>query len=247
MSSKSNAAIKRRNKTFQKKIYEYEREQKKRYEETEDQRKLGREARQSSKRREDESKTAIIERFLDENVYEGEYERVTDLSLQLSGVDLIYRDKKIDEKFSISGWNKDTTTFNFEIYGENNPNREGWLWASNSQTTHYNILWFRATDENLSEIVTYTLLEIPKAALLKYLNCVGVNKKLLNDFIFHFDSGMPNKFPYSENSEKTCRYMQITDGVKLVQNTNTPEKSINVCLSREILLSLATKMYRQIM
>lgn len=136
----------------------------------------------------DLNKEKLLGNFLD-SVYKKldlEFERVTDIDLQHSGVDLKYPKRDyiyIDEKAQLDYLNKSLPTFTFELsYLKNEEQKLGWLLDSSKLTTHYFLITgiYVEDEKDLKKgFKNCTITSVNRKKLLNYLELKGLSKHRL--------------------------------------------------------------------
>ncbi len=116
------------------------------------------------------------------------FERVSDLNLQLQGVDLVLTQKHnqkrffIDEKAQLDYVNEDLPTFAFEInYRKNGKRKQGWLYDASKKTDFYALVTAIYSDKPQ----TYTSCKITfvnRRKLLGLLTTRKLSQKRLEDY-----------------------------------------------------------------
>ena len=193
-----------------------------------------------------------LAKFLDEHLYyellkEGRFvsfERVTDLTSQKQGIDVIGRTENaiayIDEKAQLHYINQSLPTFAFELeFLWQGKAMKGWFLNDSLRTTHYLLLWPNATETDLSLITSddFTTVEgmmISKEKLRNYLDGIGLTDDLLLEattLLHQQGVSGPRKTAY--------------DGIKFYMSPSTTysENPINIVINKRILTSLADAHY----
>lgn len=180
-----------------------------------------------------------VEKYMDE-IYKKNgisFNRIVDDTLQKRGIDLIasYNDKNypllIDEKCAVHYYNKNLKTFCFEVAAKNNYNNLGWLISPFSLTTHYCLIWIRATKEDLSDIYELEWMIIDKHKIRDY-----IEKKGITDFKRIVSFVRKNG---SFNKNGNIEY-KIDNDIKIVWSRKIkPEQPVNVVISRNMLKKIS--------
>lgn len=152
--------------------------------------------------------------------------------LQINGVDTIINGIGntvfanalwVDEKSANHYWNRPLDTFAFELSSKNNPEHKGWLLIPNA-TTHYMLIWPRATNKYLDHILSLELMLVSKQDLKRMITLYSACK--LEDMEAHIQP-------------PTSLYI-FNDDIKVVQSSQLWENPVNVIVSKRLLLSIAT-------
>lgn len=199
----------------------------------------------NNRRKEDNRKNKIVEKFVDEIYKENGIKiiRIEDDYLQKCGVDLVHicgaGQRCVDEKFAVNYRMKNLTTFAFELYAKNNVHNAGCFVSDHMITEYYVLLWFRS-DEEITELQSYDLCYIKKEKIKEYLKTVGYYDGIVQDFIKYWESypdvEMDKRFIKKDNHQ----YMELQDGVRIVRSLQfKKEMPINVVIPKKTLLELA--------
>ena len=121
-----------------------------------------------------------------------DFERISDLNLQLKGVDLIFTKKSnqkafyIDEKAQLDYINDDLPTFAFELsYQKNGSLRQGWLFDPSKKTDFYALVTAIYSDEP-QRYTSCKITMVNRANLLTFLNKEQSRKTLESDIETRF-------------------------------------------------------------
>lgn len=162
--------------------------------------------------------------------------RVIGKNYQMKGIDIIlaYNNKilRVDEKAATSAWNRNLSTFAFELYSKVNYHNLGWFSKEcDSMTTHYMLVWVRAHDAEITKPISLDCLLIEKAAVWNYIDSHhildGLNEKTITEKL---DAINPNK----------KRIITIDEDFKIMQTLKfKAEQPINLLIPRKLLNSLA--------
>ena len=165
-------------------------------------------------------------------------ERRNDKDSQIKGIDFVMDDpenpgKKIfvDEKAATSNKNgfcdsyHNLKTFCFETHTIVNKDNQGWLFASNSETTHYMLMYPRTFDRFL-HVIDMELFLIEKKFVLDAIKPLGIScaqdaKRLLDEKYFVDDKGR--------------KYRRLDRKAKLMYVETLEEKPLLILLNRDFL------------
>lgn len=201
-----------------------------------------------SRRKQDIENTEKVEKLMDK-IYKKigfKTERITDKELQVKGVDIIRtlpngNKHYIDEKFALNYHDKKLNSFAFELSTNNNVDRNGWFISPQSQTTHYMLLWFSSND-TFDRFFDFEICYIEKKKIFEYLSTIGYNEQTLSEFIDFWKNPQCDSEKFYEHNNR--RYMNLKDGVKIVQSLQfKKEKPINIVIPKKTLMKLC---YRRI-
>ncbi len=188
--------------------------------------------------KEDLKKEKLLSVLLD-SYYKSElrnysFERVTNLSEQFKGVDILFKHHKkeityyIDEKAQLDYINDDLPTFAFEIsYLKNGKAKEGWLFDENKKTDFYSLITAIYSDETDS----YTSCKITlvnRKKLISFLHTKGVNQTSILQQLNSL-RGRHGKHGMKELDERK-------EGYLFVSKENKSEQPINLILRLEFLI-----------
>lgn len=131
-------------------------------------------------------------RLKDEGIIQ-DWERVTDLEVQLAGTDVVLTSRKgrfaCDEKSTLHYLNKNIPTFAFELSFMRNDGGEacGWLLNDELATTHYVLSWpCAATDDfrtvRCEDFTEAEVMVVPKASLRRWLASMGADAARLAEW-----------------------------------------------------------------
>lgn len=103
--------------------------------------------------------------------------RTTSVDFQVSGIDFFLNTPSermlVDEKSANTCWNRDLQTYTIEVINKCNNNDSGWTANGIAQTTHYLLVWIRATDETLSDIWRWEGMLVEKRLIHDLLESFG--------------------------------------------------------------------------
>lgn len=157
--------------------------------------------------------------------------RVDNVALQKRGVDIYLNNWMVDEKAAIHCWDRDLQTYCFECSTLNNKNKEGWLFQHNSLTTHYSLVYVRATDEELNNITNIEILVIPKKSVLSYLEIFGLdNQRKVEGMLLGYGRRDRNKIEY-----------KVSEQIKIVQSLRFKNAPVNIIIDKRLLYSWARR------
>ena len=162
-----------------------------------------------------------------------DYERISDRTLQIQGVDVIIKhegqDYYIDEKAQTHYINKSLKTFAFELtyQNKNNEIKKGWLFDETKLTTHY----FLATElmaegKDLKNLSSYRLVSINRIKLIEYLHSLDWNYNSLID-IYRNKMVDGNRFVLSKHNPEA----------RLVKTQHLQETPLNLVIVLDDLIS----------
>lgn len=175
-----------------------------------------------SNRKQDFNTSLEIEKLMDE-FYKGRipFERVEDVDLQKSGVDVILELKSgnkiyVDEKCATDYINRELKTFSFELRatpGRYVANRyDGWLIAKDNITTHYMLIYVLESEKDkhprAEDIKKVETILVSKKKILQYLHNLGQTKEVMFNKCEDIDAGdtnfgrIENGFKYSKSKFK---------------------------------------------
>ncbi|WP_179354605.1 hypothetical protein [Winogradskyella vidalii] len=122
-----------------------------------------------------------------------DFKRVTNLSQQLQGIDLVIMHKAdtyyIDEKAQLHYLNKNLPTFTFELsYLKKGQRKTGWLFDEQKLTHYYFLvtgIYLKGKKSKLKyskDIERLKITSVNRGKLVKHLNSIGLTKEKLNTF-----------------------------------------------------------------
>lgn len=160
-------------------------------------------------------------------------ERVYDALQQKKGVDVIFRKGNkefyIDEKAAIKYYNKNLLTFSFELASTLNI---GWFSENNNfvKTTHYILIYPKATKRDLSDLYEIEYILISKKKLWQYLK--SINFPTEKDIIEKLKNIPVNKYGKKQ--------IIFSPEIKIVYSLNIiPEKPLNIVINKNLLYKLS--------
>lgn len=175
------------------------------------------------------------------------FKRISDLNLQLQGIDLIYNhlgnDFFIDEKAQLDYINKDLPTFTFELsYLKNNIKKIGWFLDDSKLTTHYFLITgiYANYKNDLSKGFNKCVItSVNRKKLNDYLASIGLNHEKLIEY---------DKNIRASNTEENKTYITELNNRNqgcLYYSPQLHEKPINLQLRLEFLITenIAKKIY----
>lgn len=187
---------------------------------------------------EDLRKTKVVEQFLDRYFYQGKQQRITNRKQQLAGIDVIFDNKKLDEKAAINYIKNQLETYSFELeftdkYGVI---RDGWLLDSKKENTHYLLIYITGNPklENIEDITQINYILIRKDKIRELMNNIKLKKKL----------------KYFKHKEKTIglsqdliyyTYNNVKYKLKLRRSRQLIEKPLNIIIPKSLLIELSEK------
>lgn len=124
-------------------------------------------------------KEAIVSRVSDRIMREcGLYpDRVYDVDRQTKGVDFVLDTEEdrfyVDEKDANSCWDRDLQTYTIEVINKCNNRDSGWTMNQIARTTHYLLVWLRATDKTLQHIWRWEGMFVEKDLIKDILQNIG--------------------------------------------------------------------------
>lgn len=166
--------------------------------------------------------------------------RVDNAELQKKGIDFetdsLGSEMRVDEKAATSREDayEGLPTYSFEITTNNNKNGEGWLFHSDSMTTHY-MLIFPQTSDGFETIEAAELMLVAKDDVLELLADAGIFSRKDAEELMKYNGVVAN------NGRKYCR---INDAVKLVHSLQLKEQPLNAVIDRGVLRRMAVKVIR---
>jgi hypothetical protein len=188
----------------------------------------------------DLEKEKILSIYLDKiyNKLSLDFERVTDLTLQHKGVDLIYhainKDYFIDEKAQLNYINSSLPTFTFELsYLKNKTEKKGWFIDEKMMTTHYFLITgiYAVDKKDLNKgFNKCSITSVNKFKLKKYLASVGLtDEKLLK---YKEEIRLNKNAPMKTKLKELC----LTKEGCLFYSSQFSEKPINLQLRLKFLI-----------
>lgn len=173
------------------------------------------------------------------------WERYADKGMQLKGVDGILSVGEtqlvIDEKATLYYINKDIPTFAFEINSyQHGRLTDGWLFAKEYETTHYLLVWPKATTTDLRYI---------KASDFRQCWCYLVERKKIIDYLASrgFTKERIHKDALAIRKEGKFGRLLIPGitgfNYYLSHPSNYSEAPLNIVIRRDILRELAIAKY----
>lgn len=173
-----------------------------------------------SNRRQDSLTSLEVEKFLDKNFYKSDSERVRDKERQLQGIDVVYKDRMIDEKCATDYINRPLRTFAFELSSVNRLGQRylGWLLNPDLKTTHYLICYINKcrVDRNPLEedIEEMEVIYLEKKAILRYLQEKDLSLENLGKY-------QPLDHP------------SVISGLKIMKSGQKTESPVNILIPRD--------------
>lgn len=167
--------------------------------------------------------------------YGMKYNRTDTKKEQDMGIDFIIKDKVFDEKAAVSCVLFDLKTYTIEIYHAAHVNHEGWFTSTIAKTTHYLLVYVRATDDTLKEIWRWEGMFINAAILHEYYSYI-------EDFVAKI---LPlidlNKIQKGEDCTLVLYDGGKDDTAKLIFSHKFDEIVINLQLSKSLLLKMCNR------
>ena len=196
---------------------------------------------ESTLRNNDEKKSDIVSKFIEENFYKlktKNFSRITNKEQQIQGIDVIFdfndENYVCDEKSAVSYINKPLFTFAFELsFLDRSGNLHlGWLLNDKNVNNSYLICWInKAKTDNLTEISDIQEVEIAlikKEKIIQYLVEIGWNKdKLIKKSKRIL---INNSEPLGNLNINKCRFYYSQQLV---------EKPVNVLINRNVIISIS--------
>tara|TARA_R110002050_G_scaffold158191_2_gene286983 strand:+ start:9608 stop:10228 length:621 start_codon:yes stop_codon:yes gene_type:complete len=121
------------------------------------------------------------------------FQRITDLSRQLKGMDLVIslnnQDYIMDEKAQLHYLNKDLPTFTFEIsYLKNRTHKIGWLLDSQKETDYYflitGIMLHSSNLHTIKDLASCKITSVNRQKLISYLSQINLTTERLQEYDF---------------------------------------------------------------
>lgn len=187
---------------------------------------------------EDLRKTKVVEQFLDRYFYQGKQQRITNRKQQLAGIDVIFDNKKIDEKAAINYIINQLETYSFELeftdkYGIV---RDGWLVDSKKENTHYLLVYITGNPklEKIEDIKQINYILIRKDKIRELMNNIKLKKKL--KYFKHKEAtiGLSQDLIY-------YTYNNVKYKLKLRRSRQLIEKPLNIIIPKPLLIELSEK------
>lgn len=187
---------------------------------------------------EDLRKTKVVEKFLDKYLYQGKQKRITDKKQQLAGIDVIFEDKKIDEKAAINYMENQLETYSFELeftdrYGNI---RDGWFLDSAKVNDYYLLIYLEGNSRltNIYDITKIEYILVRKDKIRELLNKIKIKKKIKSFKYKESKFGLYQQLLYYEYDNK--RYK-----LKLKRSNKLIEEPLNIIIPKPLLIELAEK------
>lgn len=103
--------------------------------------------------------------------------RVYDVDRQTKGIDFVLDTDEdrfyVDEKDANSCWDRDLQTYTIEVINKCNNRDSGWTMNKIAKTTHYLLVWLRATDKSLQHIWRWEGMFVEKRLIQDILSSIG--------------------------------------------------------------------------
>ena len=113
--------------------------------------------------------------------------RSTSVDFQVTGIDFFLDTPSgrmlVDEKSANTCWNRDLQTYTIEVINKCNKKDSGWTTNGIAQTTHYLLVWIRATDETLSDIWRWEGMLVEKHLIHDLLESFGYTNLELEQLV----------------------------------------------------------------
>ena len=187
---------------------------------------------------EDLRKTKVVEKFLDKYLYKGNQKRITDKKQQLAGIDVIFEDKKIDEKAAINYMENQLETYSFELeftdrYGNI---RDGWFLDSTKVNDYYLLIYLEGNPRltNIYDITKIEYILVRKDKIRELLNKIKIKKKIKSFKYKESKFGLYQYLLYCEH--ENTRYK-----LKLKRSNKLIEEPLNIIIPKPLLIELAEK------
>ena len=170
------------------------------------------------------------------------YERVSDKTLQKSGVDIILHTNKkdfyIDEKACLQYINRDIPTFAFELCYSG---KVGWFLKDDLITDIYCLIWPHACVTDLSKINSedfnkLDVMLVPKKNLKEYINSYISDHELLKAAFQATDGTLD-----WTSDEKGRLYMPSNNRLYLMSTKHLYEKPVNLIVRKDILREVCSR------
>lgn len=196
----------------------------------------------SKLRKGDEKGANIVADFLDKNFYNPsctDFERVTDVSRQVKGIDTIFTYDGVkyvcDEKASIRYVNKDLQTYSMELsfIGNMGDVRDGWLIDSHKVNDYFMFVWIDKAKKDfltcVEDIQDLEFAVVKRSRILDYLEDLGYDL----DELFEKADRLRND--YYEPKGNAFR-----DGCKFQVSNKLVEQPVNVIIPRKELIRISS-------
>jgi hypothetical protein len=164
------------------------------------------------------------------------FERVFNLKQQLSGIDLILKDKQsekpffVDEKAQLDYVNDSLPSFAFELfYQKKGKQKQGWLFNSNKKTHFYALITSIYADEK-DTFTSCNITFVNREKLITHLSTIGLTKKFLEQMAL-VHKNVHGKLVLEELHPKR-------EGYLFFSSQNKAEKPINLILKLDYLIAI---------
>lgn len=197
---------------------------------------------ESKLRKEDERISELVSELLDKHFYTKfkKFARIDNFILQTCGIDTVFSgkcDKKYlcDEKAAVQWINKPLHTYAFEVSYINRANeiQKGWLLDEHMVNNIYLCIYIdeaKVTNPlTVEDFVQLTVIAVEKQVILGYFESIGFTKEKL--------LAKANKI--RNNYNEPLGDIQ-NNGCRFVISRGLVEQPVNVLISRQILMQLAT-------
>lgn len=139
----------------------------------------------------------------------------------------------VDEKAAITRLDGNLSTFAFELYTSNNKDNIGWFVNKKCKNNYYSLIYLTSFANNIQKIDKVECILLNKDRIFKEV------KSELDKKNIHFNNilDVMSEIPIASNGKK---YLRLNRYMKIVYSLNViPEKSINVVIDKQYLLSVA--------
>lgn len=178
--------------------------------------------------------STLLDRLYHKHLRFYDFERISDLNLQLKGVDLIFTKKSdqkafyIDEKAQLDYINDDLPTFAFELsYQKNGSLRQGWLFDPSKKTDFYALVTAIYSDEP-QRYTSCKITMVNRANLLTFLKTKNLTQENLENYQKEVN-GKHGKFVLKELHSHSEGYLYSS-------TKNKAEKPLNLILKLDFLI-----------
>lgn len=177
--------------------------------------------------------TPLLDHYYKNRLKHYGFERISDLRLQKTGVDLVLTDFKnntkyyVDEKAQLDYVNESLPTFAFELfYRKNGKIKEGWF-LDHSKKTHFYALVTSIFSDEEDTFTSCNITFVNREKLIAHLSQKGLTQKFLKE-ISMVHKEVHGKMELEELHPKK-------EGYLFFSTQNKTEKPINLILKLEFL------------
>ncbi|MFX0556073.1 hypothetical protein ACOCEA_04710 [Maribacter sp. CXY002] len=178
--------------------------------------------------------TLLLDTYYHKNLNHYYFKRVSEIKLQLAGIDVIFVHKttgesfNIDEKAQLDYINEDLPTFAFEInYHKKGRLKKGWLFDLDKQTQFYALITGIYEDEP-TVFTSCKITLVNREKLLDFLSKRKIQPKTLNKYI-DGNKELNGKCPIKELNQRSEGYLYLS-------RKNKAEKPVNLVLKLDFLI-----------